>query len=93
MIRDRVRELALTGVVLLSGTALFALTTDITGPVVSVLDGNTIDVLHNGQAQCIRLNGIDCPALRVNYYERPAVLLIPRGEGEAELCPNEQVVE
>lgn len=43
MIRDRVRELALTGAVLMSGTALFA--------------------------------------------------LVPLGEGEAELCPNEQVVE
>ena len=32
-----------------------------TGPVVSVLDGDTIEVLHNGQAERIRLNGIDCP--------------------------------
>jgi endonuclease YncB( thermonuclease family) len=29
--------------------------------VVSVIDGDTIDVLHNGQAERIRLNGIDCP--------------------------------
>jgi len=43
MIRDRVRELSLTGALLMSATALCA--------------------------------------------------LIPRGEGEAELCPNEQVVE
>ena len=32
-----------------------------TGKVVGVIDGDTIDVLHNGQAERIRLNGIDCP--------------------------------
>jgi endonuclease YncB( thermonuclease family) len=34
---------------------------DFSGSVVGVLDGDTIDVLHNGQAERIRLNGIDCP--------------------------------
>jgi endonuclease YncB( thermonuclease family) len=32
-----------------------------TGPVVSVLDSNTIEVLHNNRAERIRLSGIDCP--------------------------------
>src|SRR5574340_557789 len=32
-----------------------------TGSVVSVLDGDTIEVLHNTRAERIRLNGIDCP--------------------------------
>jgi len=32
-----------------------------TGPVVSVLDGDMIEVLHNTRAERIRLNGIDCP--------------------------------
>ena len=45
-------------VLLLSPYACFA---DFFGPVVSVLDGDTIDVLHNGQAERIRLSGIDCP--------------------------------
>ena len=31
------------------------------GRVVSVLDGDTIEVLHNGKAQRVRLQGIDCP--------------------------------
>src|SRR5688500_693330 len=31
------------------------------GSVVSVLDGDTIEVLHNNRAERIRLNGIDCP--------------------------------
>lgn len=34
------------------------------GHVVGVIDGDTIDVLHNGQAERIRLNGIDCPEKR-----------------------------
>jgi micrococcal nuclease len=32
-----------------------------TGPVVSVLDGDSIEVLHNTNPECIRLSGIDCP--------------------------------
>ena len=31
------------------------------GSVVSVLDSDTIEVLHNGRAERIRLSGIDCP--------------------------------
>ena len=31
-----------------------------TGPVVSVLDGDTIEVLHNHHPQPVRLSGIDC---------------------------------
>jgi micrococcal nuclease len=38
-----------------------ASTADFTGPVVSVLDGDTIEVLHNNKAERIRLSGIDCP--------------------------------
>ena len=36
---------------------------DFTGPVVSVLDGDTIEALHNQHPERIRLSGIDCPAL------------------------------
>jgi micrococcal nuclease len=32
-----------------------------TGPVVSVLDGDTIEVLHYTQPERVRLSGIDCP--------------------------------
>jgi endonuclease YncB( thermonuclease family) len=32
-----------------------------TGPVVSVLNGDTIEVLHNQHPERIRLSGIDCP--------------------------------
>ena len=32
-----------------------------TGKVVRVMDGDTIALMHNGHAERIRLNGIDCP--------------------------------
>ena len=34
---------------------------NISGPVVSILDGDTIEVLHNRRPERIRLSGIDCP--------------------------------
>jgi len=41
--------------------------------VVSVQDGDTIEVLHNTRAERIRLNGIDCPnythVARQNRFE------------------------
>jgi len=33
----------------------------IVGQVVGILDGDTIEVLHNNRPERIRLNGIDCP--------------------------------
>jgi endonuclease YncB( thermonuclease family) len=41
--------------------ATSAIAADFTGPVVSVLDGDTIEVLHNQRHERIRLSGIDCP--------------------------------
>jgi len=51
---------------LVVGLLLFALhpsgaLADFTGPVVSILDGDTIEVLHNTYPERIRLSGIDCP--------------------------------
>jgi endonuclease YncB( thermonuclease family) len=37
------------------------LAADFTGKVVAVIDGDTIEVLHNQHTEQIRLNGIDCP--------------------------------
>jgi len=42
---------------LLTASTVFA---GFTGPVVSVLDGDTIEVQHNNRAERIRLSGIDC---------------------------------
>ena len=44
---------------LVLANAIFA--ADFTGPVVSVLDGDTIEVLNNQRPERIRLSGIDCP--------------------------------
>src|SRR2546425_6717743 len=38
-----------------------SLAADFSGRVVGISDGDTIKVLHNGKAEKIRLNGIDCP--------------------------------
>jgi len=36
-------------------------TANFTGPVISVLDGDTIEVPHRQRPERIRLSGIDCP--------------------------------
>jgi endonuclease YncB( thermonuclease family) len=36
-------------------------TAEFSGQVISVLDGDTIEVLHNNRPNRVRLNGIDCP--------------------------------
>lgn len=41
-----------------------------TGQVVSVLDGDTIEVLYNGKAKRIRLQGIDCPEKAQAFGQR-----------------------
>src|SRR5438477_9778887 len=43
---------------------------DFSGPVVSVIDGDTIEVLHNNRAERIRLSGIDCPEKGQAYGKR-----------------------
>ncbi|OAI45798.1 hypothetical protein AYO43_07600 [Nitrospira sp. SCGC AG-212-E16] len=59
--------MASKGRVLLWGAALVLLwavpahAADFTGPVVSVLDDDTIEVLHNTYPERVRLSGIDCP--------------------------------
>ena len=43
---------------------------DSTGPVVSILDGGTIEVLHNNRAERMRLNGVECPEKGQAYDTR-----------------------
>jgi len=43
---------------------------EFTGKVVGVIDGDTIEVLHNAQAERIRLNGIDCPEKRQPFGKK-----------------------
>ena len=43
---------------------------DFSGSVISVLDGDTIEVLHNQHPERIRLSGIDCPEKGQAYGRR-----------------------
>lgn len=43
---------------------------DFTGPVVSILDGDTLEVLNGHHADRIRLSGIDCPEKGQAYGKR-----------------------
>ena len=43
---------------------------DFTGSVVGVLDGDTIEVLHNSRPERIRLSGIDCPEKGQAYGQK-----------------------
>jgi micrococcal nuclease len=40
------------------------------GKLVGVTDGDTIQVLHNGKAEKVRLYGIDCPEKRQDFGTR-----------------------
>jgi len=44
--------------------------TSFTGPVVSVLDDDTLEVLHNHRSERIRLSRIDCPEKGPAYDTR-----------------------
>ena len=37
---------------------------------ISILDGDTIEVLHNNRAERIRLSGIDCPEKGLAYGQK-----------------------
>jgi endonuclease YncB( thermonuclease family) len=54
----QLRLVVVLSLILLPPTVAFA---DFTGPVVSVLDGDTIEVLNDHHAERFRLSGIDCP--------------------------------
>lgn len=48
----------------------FSVASDFSGRVVAILDGDTIEVLHNGKAERIRLAGIDCPEKRQPFGQK-----------------------
>ncbi|HJT20095.1 MAG TPA: thermonuclease family protein [Nitrospira sp.] len=58
----------LVGCILLQAALAFG--ADFTGKVVGVLDGDTIEVLHDGHAERVRLNGIDCPEKAQAYGKK-----------------------
>jgi hypothetical protein len=63
------------GVCMSSFSAVLAL--DFSGPVVSVLDGDTLEVLHNQHPERIRLHGIDCPEKGQAYGKRAKQTVLP----------------
>lgn len=48
----------------------FSTTADFSGSVVSVLDGDTLEVLNGHHAERIRLSGIDCPEKGQTYGKK-----------------------
>ena len=60
MIASKGRILLWSAALVLLGTVP-TLAADFTGPVVSVLDGDMIEVLHHTNRERIRLSGVDCP--------------------------------
>ena len=54
---------------------------DFTGPVVSVLDGDTLEVLHNQYPERIRLSRIDCPEKGQAYGMRAKQAASPSPSG------------
>jgi micrococcal nuclease len=59
LIPHRIQFLLLAA--LLIPTIVYA--ADFSGSVISALDGDTLEVLHDGKAERIRLSGIDCSAM------------------------------
>ena len=43
---------------------------DFTGQVVGVIDGDTIEVMHLGKAERVRLHGVDCPEMGQPFGKR-----------------------
>ncbi len=68
--RRRLLILSVSTVCFFISTFSAVLALDFTGPVVSVLDGDTIEVLHNDHAERLRLSGIDCPEKGQAYGTR-----------------------
>ena len=67
-----IRRFILNAIITLLGCTHFlqglpAFAADFSGPVVGIIDGDTLDVLHDSQAERIRLNGIDCPEKKQAY--------------------------
>ncbi len=67
MIRTPMIKLLLFLLVLLFLLPSQGLAASFTGMVVKVTDGDTIQVMHDGRAEKVRLSGIDCPEKRQSF--------------------------
>lgn len=68
--RRRLLILSVSTLCFFISTFSVALASDYTGKVVSVLDGDTIEVLNGHHAERIRLSGIDCPEKKQAFGKR-----------------------
>ena len=68
MLASTGRVLLWCGIVVL--WAIPVLAGDASGRVTRILDGDTLEVLHNQHPERIRLNGIDCPEKGQAYGKR-----------------------
>ena len=61
---------------------------DFSGPVISVLDGDTIEVLHNQRPERIRLSGIDCklPPTVTDSNENLSGTVVARKNVRQKIC-------
>src|SRR5262249_7761288 len=57
-------------IIIVLGLSALSWAEEFSGQVVGVLDGDTIEVLHNNRAERVRLNGIDCPEKGQAYGKR-----------------------
>lgn len=68
------RRLSATQIFIVLAFLLFAFqvasAASFSGQVVGISDGDTISVMHNGKAEKIRLNGIDCPESHQDFGQR-----------------------
>ena len=55
---------------------------DFSGPVVSILDGDTIEVLHNQHPERIRLSGIDSTGLVVRILDGDTIEVLHNRQPE-----------
>jgi endonuclease YncB( thermonuclease family) len=68
------------GFFIYSFSAVLAL--DFTAPAVSVLEGDTLEVLHNTHPKRIRLSGIDCPEKAKLLVSMPSTPSLPSPLGK-----------
>src|SRR5262249_43842576 len=66
---------------------------DFTGPVISILAGDTIEVLHNTHPERIRLSGIDCPEKGQAYGTRARQTGASTRSASGHACSSESYSE
>lgn len=65
--------------------------TEFSGRVVSIQDGDTIEVLHNKKSERIRLTGIDCPEQKQAFGQRAQQVTSTFGFGQTNTARRDQV--